>query len=167
MIDNNDSFIFVFGNPNKCIYCGEPADTTEHLIPWSFISKPYENRKLKGFCTYACQECNSLAGNKLFMTFEERVNYVSSKLRKKHRKDMTALWDKDELSELSGNLKTWVRCKNFENLRTRDRLAYPTGAEFWEILNQAREDLYLDSRVPLKNKSYLLPDDYMPVWELK
>lgn len=166
MIEDSYSFVFTFGNSNKCIYCGEPADTVEHLIPWSFISRVYEkDRKLKGFCTYACRECNTLAGNRLFFTFEERVKFVSDRLRKKHKKDMTVVWDKSELSELHGNLKKWVRGKNFQNLLIRKRLSYPTEEEFWKILNQAREELYLDKRIPFKNKSYLLPDDYTPDWE--
>ena len=83
-----------------------------------------------------------------------------------HKKDMTVVWSKSELSELHGNLKKWVRGKNFQNLLTRKRLSYPTEEEFWKILNQAREELYLDKRIPFKNKSYLLPDDYKPDWEL-
>lgn len=162
MLEDDYNFWFLFGKRGYCTYCGEPADTIEHLIPWSFISKPYEKRKLKGFCTYACRECNELGGNKLFLTFEERLKYVTKRIEKKYKKYLLVVWDKDELNTLNGNLKKYVRGSNSLNLITRRRLSYRFSQDFEKMFNEERDRLFYDIRVPEKEKCFLLKENYIP-----
>ncbi len=164
MINCDYEFSFIFGKIGTCTYCGEPADTIEHLIPWSVITSSDSSRKIKGFCTYACRECNCFASNRVFHTFEERVKFVHEKLRKKYKRYMGVVWDSGELNQTTGNLKKYIRGCNTLNKIARQRLAYPTSNEFWEILNSAREDAYLDPRIPKNLLEFLVPTDWTPSW---
>lgn len=58
----------------SCVYCGEPADTRDHVPPLCISPN---NRK-----TYpACRRCNcSILGNRAIPTLEERQRYVFQRL---------------------------------------------------------------------------------------
>jgi hypothetical protein len=68
----------------ECRYCGDPAETVDHIVPWSYGGRDDEDN-----LTAACAICNVLAANKVFDTFEEkrrsvlqrRESYIAKKAR--------------------------------------------------------------------------------------
>ena len=107
---------FTFGKQHICTYCGEPADTIDHTIPYSWFRETNYNgkrhRESIGFMTYACRECNCILGNRIFPTFQDRCRFVKNKLQKRYRDKMGVIWDEDELSELSGGLRAEIERSN-------------------------------------------------------
>src|SRR5437867_69982 len=50
-----------------CVYCGDPATTLDHFVPWTQNADNSTGNLLP-----ACGPCNSAAGNRVFMSFEEK-----------------------------------------------------------------------------------------------
>jgi hypothetical protein len=72
---------------------GEYANEIEHVYPRS--------TKLPTYVVPACKECNLLASDALFSTFEEKSIYIRNKLRKRYKKILsTPEWTSDEIKEL-------------------------------------------------------------------
>jgi hypothetical protein len=62
-----------------CAYCGEPADTLDHVVPYLYAGRqPQRSRggRDPGKTAPACRACNLHLSSRLFRTFEERRNYV-------------------------------------------------------------------------------------------
>lgn len=57
-----------------CTYCGEPADTQDHVIPTSVL----KSKKT----VPACQNCNGILHNRLVLTVPARAAYVAERLQK-------------------------------------------------------------------------------------
>lgn len=153
-------FIYTFGIPNTCTYCGQSADTLDHCIPYSF-SRGRQTKGSKsplGFCTYCCRECNSLLGSSIFPTFQERLVYLNKKLSKKYNKFLTVVWDEEDLSSVSGNLKRYITGFNNLNKITRERLDWIYSPTFLKMLSETQEDVAsLD--IPQHFKDYIVPQD--------
>src|SRR5216684_684991 len=60
----------VKGKYGVCAYCGGRAGTVDHVEPFSYL---YNNSDSN--CVPACLECNSLATDKLFDSFETKRLY--------------------------------------------------------------------------------------------
>lgn len=59
-----------------CQYCGFPADTTDHLVPRSYILDTSMDNQVA-----ACRTCNSFAVNMIFSSFEEKREYILKRRR--------------------------------------------------------------------------------------
>lgn len=156
---------FTFGKPHVCTYCGQPADTIDHTIPYSwFRTTGSDRRKAEavGFLTYACRECNGLLGSRIFPTFQERVAYVNRRLRKKWRPEMSVMWDKEDLSTVSGRLKQYIRQQQRLNKLQRERVSWIDSPEYTQILTDTCDRLYYDKSVPSECKRFLIDDEYIP-----
>jgi hypothetical protein len=71
---------------------------------------------------YACRQCNSVLGNRLFRTMKDRREVVKGYLKRKYRRLLNAPdWDEDEIEELGDGLRDFVRDrKKFkENIEAR------------------------------------------------
>jgi len=157
---------FTFGKKHICTYCGEPADTIDHTIPYSFFRDKTEgNRRKKesvGFMTYCCRECNNALGDRLFYTFQDRCKFVNKYLRKKYKKHMGVVWDQDELETLSGSLRQEIERSNRLNLRLRERVGWQESDGFMEILNEAMERVYFSTELQDEWKEFFIDTDYKP-----
>jgi HNH endonuclease len=72
-----DSFTKFYGQ--TCRYCLQrPADSADHFVPWS-ITRDDRPRNM----VPACRRCNSIAGAKKFETYEDKRDYILSRLATK------------------------------------------------------------------------------------
>ena len=110
---------------NYCIYCGDIAETKDHVIPYSFIGKvdrkknrsPYTNSI--GETVDSCLECNMLLSNKMLITVKDRTKYLFEKVKRRYRTLIVSKdWNQDELDELGYGLKTSV----LERIAQKDRI---------------------------------------------
>ena len=157
---------FTFGNKHICTYCGEPADTIDHTIPYSIfhdeeISGHRKNFSV-GFMTYCCRECNNLLGNRMFYTFQERCKYVNTRLRNKYKKFMGVVWDEEDLSQLSGNLREEIERSNRLNRRLRERVSWQDSKEFLSMLEKTMDEVYWSNEIPQEWKEFMIDTDYIP-----
>lgn len=156
---------FTFGQPHICTYCGAPADTIDHTIPYSwFRTTGSDKRKQEsvGFMTYACRECNSLLGSRIFPTFQKRLLWLNNRLREKHRKEMSVLWDAEDIASVSGRLKQYIQQQNRINLEQRARVSWIDSVQFQSILSKAQDELYYDTTIPEEFKKFLIDEDFIP-----
>lgn len=114
-----------------CNYCGEPADTRDHLIPVSASSfsstGTINNRHAKkyGETVWSCQECNSLLGSRLLPSVEARATVVAKALTRRYSKLLQApVWDADELAEIGPSLRSSILADAERKRRIKVRIAY-------------------------------------------
>lgn len=93
---------------NFCAYCGDPADTRDHVIPYSYLTSRKRSgcQAGTGNTVLSCRDCNSRLGSSLHPTMQQRCLHVAQALSKKHAKllrspDATP----EELQELGPNLR--------------------------------------------------------------
>lgn len=156
---------YTFGIPHICTYCGEPADTIDHTIPYSWFRNTGSDRRhgeSVGFMTYCCRECNSILGSRIFPTFQQRLLYLNNRLRERHRKDMSVMWDKEDLSKVSGRLKQYIEQQNRINKRQRARVSWIDSHKFLSLIEQVQDEVYHNTDIPQETKAYFIDDDYIP-----
>ena len=89
-----------------CSYCGEFADTYDHVIP---VSYKHVDRKMEVGNKEAipcCSECNTILGNRFLHTVSARAGYLLKTYSKRYQKVLrTPDWDADELAEMGDNMK--------------------------------------------------------------
>lgn len=57
-----------------CVYCGDPSTQKEHVLPQSKIWM-FQGDYVSWILP-SCQECNYLAGAKMFKTFGNKTEYI-------------------------------------------------------------------------------------------
>ena len=93
----------------RCTYCGNPANTLDHVVPHSFTTNRKRRLFPKNQCVPACQECNSLLGNLLYLTVGARAGYLVEKLMHRYAKELKLPeWADEDLDELSPSLSDAV-----------------------------------------------------------
>jgi len=116
----------------ECMYCGQPADTLDHVPPVSRISD-YEALRLdreRYFLVRSCADCNVVLGNSLQETILQRAEYLKDRLEQKHRNKLKAQeWDEEELQELGPRLRSSVRAQIRTATRIRARIDYYAGID--------------------------------------
>jgi hypothetical protein len=85
----------------SCFYCGQPADTVDHLWPKSQGGRSFVN---------ACRECNSLLGARCFDSPTEKFLFAKQLLRRRLRGDLSLpAWAEGDVAELGPGLRGHVR----------------------------------------------------------
>lgn len=114
-------------NVKLCVYCGEPANGRDHVIPRAFQQRieDFGWAKRRKLIVPACGECNSTAGSKVFLTLREKRRYIHDRYRERYRKLLEAPnWTQEEIDELGPTLRTTVvRSQHAKDL-IRARLAW-------------------------------------------
>jgi hypothetical protein len=97
-----------------CCYCGDPATGQDHVFPVAALNKlvaagasklPRDILRI----VPSCRECNSLAGDRIFYTFEEKRLYVKAKIGARYSQQLDMPdWDPEELAELQGRMQDWI-----------------------------------------------------------
>ena len=157
---------FNFGHNDVCTYCGDHATCLDHTIPYSYFRNTgghYRRSEAIGFLTPACDECNTILGDRIFTTFQERFKFVHDRLVKKYKKKLGIIWDKEDLKGVSGRLKQYIEQQNRINQRIQTRLNWPSSVEFSEIMNEAYSLLYYSSDVPKEWKTFLIDEEFEPI----
>ena len=91
----------------RCTYCGEPSDTSDHVVPVSVAEVSRDRAKwTRKHVVPCCRECNNLLGNVYLLTVWQRAGYLVEKLETRYKKILkTAEWDPEDLEELSYKLR--------------------------------------------------------------
>ena len=98
---------------NACVYCGNQADSKDHIPPLAWIEAlgPSHFDKLGLLIVWvpSCKECNiALRDNKLF-TIRERTGWLIDHYTRKYDKYAhVPVWTQEQLNELRGKLKAAV-----------------------------------------------------------
>lgn len=104
-----------------CWYCGERADSVEHLFPQKYGDG-------SGDTVRACRECNSALGAIALTSVENRCIYLAQRIRKRYQLDKPIPeWSDNELMELGDNLRSAVKHKIYERQRAVERYLFLTA----------------------------------------
>lgn len=93
-----------------CVYCGDWYECRDHFIPvsWASVYRTYHVNNL----VHSCRKCNSILGDKVFGSMEERSQYVLEEYEERTQWLMRfPEWTQDELDELDWGLKCLVESK--------------------------------------------------------
>lgn len=112
-----------------CCYCGDPYEEDEHVLPQAAFKKlqavgnisiPQDLLRI----VPSCHECNSVANDKVFQSFEEKKLFVKAAIAKRYYPTLSyPHWDAKEIRTLEGRTKEWIahgqdiRNMVFERLR--------------------------------------------------
>ena len=122
-------------NANPCYYCGNPADTTDHVVPRSLLIAITDSgvddltaaamKRGRRMTVPACRECNGMAGAKYHETLAERTEFVRERLNRRYRKVLGIPdWSAAELAELEPGLRGYVISGLIQRDLIRRRLRY-------------------------------------------
>lgn len=119
---------------HTCFYCGEVADTVDHVPP---ISMYYDYMALydehKPIMVPSCRECNTLLGDSLQSNIYERFGELKKRLTKQLMKYLRyeQLWDDDsvEYAAFTGDLKKFSERVVVEASIAKERLEW----EHWNV----------------------------------
>jgi len=110
-----------------CTYCGESADTWDHVPPrvvrYALQQVPHSH--ISFVEVPACRECNTILGSDGPWTIGLRRQWVKSKLRKRYQSVLdTPTWTEEEISELGFTLQTSIRRMLVQREQIKLRLQY-------------------------------------------
>lgn len=116
-----------------CIYCGDPAETLDHVLAISLVlnvdlSRPSTRRGLgQGLnLVPCCRECNCIASNKKFTCIREKRLHIQKQLRKKYKKVLrNVVWDEEELSEMGYQMKSKIMANQYKRAWLEVRTTWP------------------------------------------
>lgn len=126
----------------KCAYCGEKADSFDHVPPRNFTGvKSCKQKRTKKDGVPSCTECNVLLGAKCLLTIGGRAEYLAKKFKKRYWRVLESVdWEPQELDGLGYNMRESVlgtmRVKREINARIKYceviALISPSKADIWE-----------------------------------
>lgn len=104
--DNLNLPLFRFGHKGICLYCGDPADTMDHVIPLAWSDGKRNNKRPPfGPMCPACRDCNCHLSNRYFDSFEARCRWNRDRLEKKAK---PILWHTSQIEALDYSLRSFV-----------------------------------------------------------
>lgn len=115
-------------DPYECVYCGEPAEHIDHVLPvrysnWRDGLTPEERAQL--VTVPSCAECNQLAGSRAFRSLIEKRDYIRDRIRRRYAKVLNGpVWTADETAELGDGLRSYVEGKQARRHLTVWRLSH-------------------------------------------
>jgi len=135
------------GLSDNCIYCGEYADTKDHVIPVLFMKLLIEagDTETRSTIVPCCLECNCIASSRVFSSLYEKFKYIRSGLRLKYEK-MTGVWSHEELKSMGRSIR-----KNYEldtyilkKSRLKERINHEPPESFLmdEVHNTSRDSIF-------------------------
>ncbi len=104
---------------SQCYYCGMPANGIDHVVPQSLLEVAKRMLDVDSYLELtgrgrrlevpACQQCNSILGNKYDQNLAMRKARAKERLKTKLRNDLGIPdWDEDEIQELGPTLRQVV-----------------------------------------------------------
>ena len=137
-------------NRYRCTYCGNPCDNLDHVIPVLYTHNSRKNVSYSKKVTVpSCGECNTLLGDKMFLTIGDRAAYLSQRYAKRFDKYlMMPVWEQDEIDELEGRLRQQIKIDIDRKESIKKRVKHidmvtqlcPTIEEVWLIIDDCKYD---------------------------
>lgn len=111
-----------------CVYCGELADTVDHLLPKGFTGEADRKRVP---VVPSCRECNSTLNDKYIPDVVDRREYVHSKYRTKYRRDLRAVqWGESDMAEFGPGIRLAIVRSQDAHSRAMQRLSWPHRPDY-------------------------------------
>lgn len=114
--------------PHVCVYCGEPADSRDHLR-----SRGWTGNRTRATVAVvpSCRECNSLIGDTFEHRVEGRREIVHKKLRAKNRSDLAVvLFGESDLAAMGPTLRAATEAAAARHVRLIKRLSWPVDPDY-------------------------------------
>lgn len=109
--------------PGVCIYCGDPANTKDHLLPRTITG---DARRQMIAVVPSCAWCNSAIGAFPDCNVTARRALAHKRLRAKKHKILYAIdWTESELGQLGPHLRRSIEGFQADRQLTLARLAWP------------------------------------------
>lgn len=122
-----------FSRATWCIYCGDTADTMDHVFPisiaaainWQAIGPKQKARVFDPILVKipCCMHCNILAGDYNPSSIRDKRRFIQAKLRKNAK--VMRMWADDELEQLSPAFRGYVENAVSDVLRGQARSIWP------------------------------------------
>lgn len=115
-----------FSRENRsCFYCGDVADSKDHVVPHSVSPAANGNRQWSVDWVNCCKECNQYLGNYLGSSFHARIMYLHDKFKRKKKLHKGFVeWSDEDLEDMSGDMRTWIWNKQQARMRDERRLSH-------------------------------------------
>lgn len=99
---------------NICQYCLREGDQVDHIVPWAYIHDDTDSNLLT-----ACWLCNSIAGAKVFDSFDEKRSHILARRNEILKNKIISVFTEGELEHYEGRLKEYLAqgsiiCSNLE-----------------------------------------------------
>jgi len=110
-----------------CAYCGLPADSIDHIPSQCMRAKLIALGEYRGVWKEvpACRWCNSVLGRLALLTIDDRRQHIKASLRRKFKRLLKArIWSDEEIDEMGGGLRSYLRESKAKALEIRSRLAW-------------------------------------------
>jgi hypothetical protein len=109
-----------------CYYCGEPADTKDHLEARTWTG--HTGKGWRGAWVPACRECNTLLTDFRIPNPDERRAYIARVLPTRYRTVLRGKqWTTEELDELEGSLRAFVADQQAQREVAERRVLWAAG----------------------------------------
>jgi len=150
-------------NRYRCTYCGNPCDNLDHVTPVLYTHNSRKNISYSKKVTVpSCGECNSLLGDKMFLTIGDRAAYLSQRYAKRFDKYLKMpIWEQYEINELEGRLRQQIKIDVDRKESIKKRVKHidmvvqlcPTIQEVWYVIDEYKNDReILNEEVECKEK---------------
>ena len=97
-----------------CYYCGQPADSVDHVTPrtiMAMLPEGVDNPVMARTETViACSECNKALGSRFYETLADRKAAAQEHIRRKYRRYLyMPNWTEDEIETLGPSLQGYIK----------------------------------------------------------
>jgi NMD protein affecting ribosome stability and mRNA decay len=111
-----------------CAYCGESADTLDHVPPLCTRTKITEmglGVQYPSFEVRCCRECNCALGSRAIWTLRQRRKFIGAYLKKRYARYLKIPnWTRDEMGPLGRTLSKYVLRGLAEKERAEARITF-------------------------------------------
>ena len=127
-----------FHEGNKCYYCGDLAETIDHVpaikVAYSMGLEILEKRNIKLLKVRSCRQCNSILGDNSLLTLDDRARFVYEALQRRYKRLLQAQeWDREDIRELGPVLRSYVLSHHDAKSWIEHRLQYMEDL-FYDVL---------------------------------
>lgn len=127
---------FTIGHHKFCVYCGDHATETDHVICVSSQTihpKPARRRTDFGPIAHCCKSCNHILHDKGFDNFDQRCKHVADNI---NASTQAVIWTKEEIQKLDISLRRYVEHDQARRLWMRMRADWFQSRDYLLNLEQ-------------------------------
>lgn len=112
-----------------CVYCGDPADSVDHVPPSSRVSdyQALGLEKEEYLLVKACRSCNKLLSDSLQDSIISRIDELKRRLKKRKAYWTADDWSEEDLEELGPNLRSLIGASVNKQCNQKRRYEYKGG----------------------------------------
>jgi hypothetical protein len=111
--------------PATCLYCGQWADTRDHLVPTAVADRQVRHSVP---AVPACHECNCLLSDRFLPDVKARRLFIAQRLAARYQKLLRIPeWAPADLAELGPKLRRHIQSDLAKKRHTLLRIAWAEG----------------------------------------